>query len=144
MALFEVTLLLPFFFVLAIVYGALEVAKVFDNKAVKAIIAVVLAFFAVSNEQVVTFLMTFLPYIAIFFVIFFLAGFILSIVSGKLKKDPLLAMAALVLVVIFLVSQESIDIFTIENENFLATLALLAIVLVLYVGYVMRGGEGRH
>jgi len=81
--------LIPFFFIFAIIYGALEISGVFKNKAVKAIIAV---------HQV-------LPYAAIFFVVVFFIGFIAKPFRGRKagepgKRDPLLLLVVLGLLLI--------------------------------------------
>ena len=48
MPLIDTSFILPFFFTLALVYGSLEISKTFQNKGVKAIIAVVIAIFAAT------------------------------------------------------------------------------------------------
>jgi hypothetical protein len=68
--------LIPFLFIFAITYGALEVSGYFQNKAVKAIIALCISFFAIMNSEVTGFINQILPYAAIFFVIVFFIGFI--------------------------------------------------------------------
>lgn len=99
--------LIPFFFIFAIIYGALEVSGVFQNKAVKAIIAVALGFFAISNAQVVSFIHQVLPYAAIFFVVVFFIGFIAKPFKRKkeggeqpVKRDPFLLLVVLGLLLI--------------------------------------------
>jgi len=96
--------LIPFFFIFAIIYGALEISGVFKNKAVKAIIAVVLGFFAVSNAQVVGFIHQVLPFAAIFFVVVFFIGFIMKPFRGRGgepgKRDPFLLLVVLGLLLI--------------------------------------------
>jgi hypothetical protein len=68
--------LIPFLFIFAITYGALEVSGYFQNKAVKAIIALCISFFSIMNSEVTGFINQILPYAAIFFVIVFFIGFI--------------------------------------------------------------------
>lgn len=96
--------MIPFFFIFAIVYGALEVSGVFRNRAVKAIIAVALGFFAVSNAEVVSFIHQVLPYAAIFFVVVFFISFIAKPFRGRGgepgKRDPLLLLVVLSLLLI--------------------------------------------
>ena len=95
---------IPFFFIFAIIYGALEVSGVFKNKAVKAIIAVALAFFAVSNADVVLFIHQVLPFATVFFVVVFFIGFIAKPFRGKggeeKKRDPFLLLVVLGLLLI--------------------------------------------
>ncbi len=95
--------LIPFFFIFAIIYGALEVSGVFRNKAVKAIIAVALGFFAISNADVVSFIHQVLPFAAIFFIVVFFIGFIAKPFRGKGgggERDPLLLLVVLGLLLI--------------------------------------------
>ena len=94
---------IPFFFIFAIIYGALEVSGVFRNKAVKAIIAVALAFFAVSNADVVLFIHQVLPFATVFFVVVFFIGFIAKPFRGRGgegKRDPFLLLVILGLLLI--------------------------------------------
>lgn len=96
--------LIPFFFIFAIIYGALEISGVFKNKAVKAIIAVALGFFAISNAQVIAFIHQILPYAAIFFVVVFFIGFIAKPFRGRGgeggRRDPFLLLVVLGLLLI--------------------------------------------
>ena len=99
--------LIPFFFIFAVIYGALEFSGVFKNKAVKAIIALALGFFAVSNADVVSFIHLVLPYAAIFFVVVFFIGFIAKPFRRKgkeggqpSKRDPFLLLVVLGLLLI--------------------------------------------
>ena len=139
----DLTTMLPFFLVLAIVYGALEVSKVFQNKGVKAIIAVVIAFFSISSPAVVEFLFSILPYAALFFIAFFFLGFISSFLKGKEgeKKDVGLVLVVLALVLIFLASQQNI--IAIGDQNLVGVIVLLVVVLILYAGYQAKG-EGKN
>ena len=135
MALLELTTVLPFFFILALVYGSLEVSNVFKNKGVKAIIAVVLAFFAASSEVSSQFILLILPYAAFFFVGFFVLSFILTFFknTGGEKNLPLL-LVVITFVVLFFANQNSIGIINIEDQNFLGMIILLGIVILLLVG----------
>jgi len=87
MAFLDLQVMLPFFLVLAIVYGALEVAKVFENRGVKGIIAVVIAFFSVSSAEIVAVINSVLPYAALFFVGFFFLAFLASFFKEKEGGD---------------------------------------------------------
>ncbi|NIO23015.1 MAG: hypothetical protein GTN38_03245 [Candidatus Aenigmarchaeota archaeon] len=102
--LLSIDFLIPFFFIFAIVYGALEISGVFKNKAVKAIIALALGFFAVSNADVVAFIHLVLPYAAIFFVVVFFIGFIAKPFKRKAgepgRRDPFLLLVVLGLLLI--------------------------------------------
>ena len=73
MALEIMTFMLPFLFVLAIVYGALELTSVLKNKAANIVIALVVAFFAISNASAVEFIIAVMPWAAILFIAAFFA-----------------------------------------------------------------------
>lgn len=142
MAVLEIATLLPFFLVLALVYGSLEVSGIFKNKGVKGVIAIVLAFFAVSSPPVVAFINEIMPYIAVFFIVVFLAGFLSSFFKGKgdgKERDWILIVIILALGLIFLTGQDSFSIFTLQDQNFIAMAVLLVIVLLFYGVYKIKG-----
>jgi uncharacterized membrane-anchored protein len=142
-------LLLPFFLVLAITYGALEVSKVFHNRAVKGIIAVVFAFFSVTNAQVVAFINSILPYAAGFFVVIFLIWIVLKPIrgSGGQKKgfDPVLLVVILVLVLIILARMQTTNYFPsssiLSNENLIWIIGIIIVAVVLYNVYKIGAKE---
>lgn len=139
MPLIDIPTLLPFLFILAVVYGALEFSDVFKNRGVKVIIAVVLAFFAASSAEAIVFINFILPYAAFFFVAFFFLAFVLSFFKGDKKgeKDYIPLIVILALIVIFLGSSEGLNIINIQDQNFLGMIVLLVIALLLYAGYKM-------
>lgn len=143
MVVFDFNLLLPFFFMLAIVYGALEISKVFENKGVKAIIAVVIAFFSISSPAIIELVIFFLPYAALFFIAFFFLGFVMSFFKdGKGgKKDYVLIIIVLGLLLLFISSEEYQDIINIQDQNFIGMVVLLVVVLILYAAYRIEGKE---
>ncbi|NIO19277.1 MAG: hypothetical protein GTN76_00645 [Candidatus Aenigmarchaeota archaeon] len=103
LGLLSLDFLIPFFFIFAIIYGGLEISGVFKNRAVKAIIAVALGFFAISNADVIAFIHQVLPYAAIFFVVVFFIGFIAKPFRGKGgegRRDPFLLLVVLGLLLI--------------------------------------------
>ncbi|MCX6817271.1 MAG: hypothetical protein NTU57_00250 [Candidatus Aenigmarchaeota archaeon] len=147
---FSMEILLPFFLVLAIVYGALEVSKVFSNKGVKAIIAVVFAFFAIMNSQVVTFINSILPYAAMIFVVIFIAWILLKPLRGEnkdgKKKDPVLIIVILVLVMVLLARMQATDYLPensiLSNTNLIWVVGILVIGVILWKIYKMSQNEG--
>jgi hypothetical protein len=70
--------LIPFLFVMAIVFGVLEITKVFRNRGVNFVIALAISFFAVSNATFVGFLWAQFGNITAFFIIMFFIAFILE------------------------------------------------------------------
>ena len=136
-------ILVPFLFVLAVVYGALEVGSVFKNKGVKMIISVAVAYFAATNEQVTSFLSQVLPYTIILFIVIFIIGFIFKIVK-KGSKDWGLTVAIIGLILILVVRLQSeyydfLKALPISSDNFIIIVLLIAFLSLLYAAY--RRGE---
>lgn len=80
---------LPFFFVLATVFGLLEIVNVFKKKPVNFIIALVFAFFAAGYEPFVKFFFQYFSivlwsFVGLFFIAFFMEVFGLR--ESKVKK----------------------------------------------------------
>ena len=141
----DVFSLLPFFFILAIVYGALEVSKVFENKGAKAIIALVMAFFAMLSPGVTEFILFIIPYATMFFIAFFFLGFVLSFFKSEGKdgsggKDYTLIIIVLGLFLLFITSDYQ-DIVDIQDDNFVAMIVLLVIALIFLAAYRIKGTE---
>ncbi|MBU5557847.1 MAG: hypothetical protein QW751_01535 [Candidatus Aenigmatarchaeota archaeon] len=78
--------LIPFLFTFAVVFGVLELTRVFKNRAVEAVIAFALAVFAITQPAFTTMLMLWLPSILSFFIIVFFIAFIFEIFG--LRKKP--------------------------------------------------------
>ena len=78
--------LISFLFVLAIVFGALQIANVFRNKAVHAVIAVAVSLFATMYPPFVTSLWSYLPNVTWFFIVMFFVAFIMEIMGFRKKK----------------------------------------------------------
>lgn len=135
------TTAIPFLFVLAVVYGALEVSDIFKNRGVKGIIAIVVALFAVTNEQLVEFIYLVLPYAAVLFIVVFFLAFIVSIFKGRgreggRKVNFTLLAVAIALVLLFLAGQgESLDFLNIGDSNLIAIIGFILIVLIFYAAY---------
>jgi hypothetical protein len=70
--------LIPFLFVLAIVFGILEITKLFRNRGVNFVIALAISFFAVSNTTFVSFLWSQFGNITAFFIVMFFIAFVLE------------------------------------------------------------------
>ncbi len=82
-----ISLLVPFLFMLAIVYGALDIGGVFKNKRVNGLIAIVFAFFTLGYSPATEFINQIMPLAIIFFVAFFFLGFIIKAVTKGLKDE---------------------------------------------------------
>jgi hypothetical protein len=82
--------LIPFLFVLAVVFGAVNASNVFRNRGVNLLVSVALAFFAASNTSFISFLWSqfgsiSIFFIAMFFIIFTLEAF--GVRKGQKGKD---------------------------------------------------------
>lgn len=109
-------LAIAFIFVFAIVYGGLEVSKVFKNKGVMSVIALVIAFFAITSQITLNFLQEFLPIAVIIFIIVFIIAIIVKPFKsgGKFEIDFTLLAVVGVLILLLLASG-----FTIPSGNIL-------------------------
>ena len=87
---FEPTMqfIIPFLFILAIVFGVLQLVNVFKNKAVNVVIALTIAFFASSYGPFTSLLWSQFGNITIFFIAMFFIAFIMQIFGFKRPKDP--------------------------------------------------------
>ena len=79
----EIQFFLPFIFVFAIVFGSLQLVNVFRNKAVNAILALSIAFFATLAPGFSNTLLSQFGNIAAFFMVVFFISFILKIFGFK-------------------------------------------------------------
>ena len=142
---------LPFMLVLAIIYGALEVSKVFKNRAVKGIIAMVFAFFAVMNSQVVAFINAILPYAAAFFVVIFIIWIVLKPIRGEKKPgeqknmdSAILLIVILVLVLVLLARMSVSDYWPesslLSNSNLIWIIGIAIAAVILWKAYKIGSG----
>ena len=83
----QIQFFVPFLFVLAVTLGALSFAKVF-NGAVRTVVALALALFAISYAPFVTVLWKWLPIITWFFIAMFMFAFILKLFGLHGGKTP--------------------------------------------------------
>lgn len=135
-----ITITLPFFFILVVVYGALEVSGIFKKRSIKALVSVLIAIFTVTNETVIFIINSYLPYTAFFFIVFFFLGFLYTIIKRGERGDPVLLAIIFSLILIFLVSEgyniiKSILPSHISLENFLTILGLMVIIFILLAVY---------
>ena len=137
--------LLPFVFVLAITYGALDIASVFKKNAVNLLIAVVIAFFAVSNAQMVQFVTGIMPWAAMLFIVIFFIKFIASLFRGAGEKDWTMLMAVLGLIAVFMLSQGTQLIqdwlpsgFPVSEDNMVLIIGLVIIIAIFFAAYKNR------
>jgi hypothetical protein len=143
-----ITLLIPFLFMLAIVFGALDVSGVFKNKRVNALIALVFAFFALTYQPAVDFIMGIMPIAIIFFIGFFFIGFVIKIAKKGADKDYTLLIIIITLILLILATQGSDAIAKFmpgfENQgNTILVAAGIAFIAVLLLAAYKLPGEKR-
>lgn len=141
-----VEIAIPFFFVLAVVYGSLEVSNVFKKSSVKGMISLAIAAVTLTSEAVTVFVMDILPYAAILFVIFFILGFILNIFKGDDKKVDfsLVAVIAALVLVFISTQQEFIENYVpwLSSENSVFIVAGILLLMIFYAAYKKGGFMG--
>ncbi|MBN2330723.1 MAG: hypothetical protein JXC85_02810 [Candidatus Aenigmarchaeota archaeon] len=130
--------LLPFLLVLAIVYGAMDTAKMFRNRALKTIISVVMAFFAISDASVVAMLNSMLPYAAIFFILIFVAGYVRRSLGGEGQKDNTIVIIIIVLALLLIAAYARAEGGMYEYSEFFWFVGIIAIISILYAAYKMK------
>ncbi|RLJ06955.1 MAG: hypothetical protein DRP12_03135 [Candidatus Aenigmatarchaeota archaeon] len=131
--------LLPGLLVFAITYGALEVAGVIKNSRVNGVIALVIAFFAISSPQVVQLTYSVMPYMALLFIAIFFIGILLSPIRGgeKQKNYELIAIIC-ALGLVWLSSQESLVarlLPGLPKTDLLTILGLILIIIIFLMVY---------
>ncbi|MBL7206032.1 MAG: hypothetical protein ISS36_00365 [Candidatus Aenigmarchaeota archaeon] len=127
-------IMLPFIFILVIIFGGLKVGSPFDRK-INLVLAFIVAAFSVTSPVLIEFIHTVLPYAAIFFVVIFILSFFKKSMGGG-DKDYTLPAIILAIVMIFVVSQAQKDtIIDLGDTNLLATFVLVFIILILYLAY---------
>lgn len=130
--------LLPFLLVLAVVYGAMDTAKMFSNRALKTIISVVMAFFAISDSSVVAMLNAMLPYAAIFFILIFVAGYVKRSLGGKQGQDNTMVIIIIVLALLLMASYARAEGGMYEYSEFFWFVGVIAIISIFYAAYKMK------
>jgi len=138
---------IPFLFVLAVVYGALEVSDVFKKKQVKLIISLSFAYVAMTTAYVAGFIMGVLPYAIIAFIVFFFLGFALSFAKGGKEggeRDYTLIVIVLVLALIFMTSYglDFLEGFMpgLSSEEITTGAGLLVMAIIFYSVYRLWSG----
>ncbi len=141
-----VEIAIPFFFILAVVYGSLEVSNVFKKSSVKGLISLAIAAVTLTSEAVTDFVYDILPYAAILFVIFFVLGFILNVFKGEDKKvDFSLVAVIAALVLVFVSSQQDfVESYVpwLSSENSVFIVAAILLLMIFYAAYKKGGFMG--
>lgn len=94
--------LIPFLFVLAIIFGVLELTGIFRNRAVNFLVALSISFFTITNASFVNMLWSQFGNITSFFIIMFFIAFVLEIFGlrgkDKAKDDDIIIYGAILLI----------------------------------------------
>lgn len=134
-----VTYGVPFLFILAIVFGALEVAGVFKNKYVKMLISLAIAVITATNAQVVSVINQILPYAAIGFVVIFFLAFLFKSFKTQEGDWPLIIISGGLLLLVFVVLganwQQFFKFLPVTYNNFLWIIGIILFIVVLYGAY---------
>ncbi|MFH0830259.1 MAG: hypothetical protein V1887_03820 [Candidatus Aenigmatarchaeota archaeon] len=141
-----------FLFVLAVVFGVLELTNLFKNRAVNLLIALAISFFASSQAAFTGLLFNYLPSITWFFIAVFFIAFAMELFGVRKEKKgdrtQGAAVAGGVLLVLFSVGFMMLELFPVQlpfiggPEN-LIFLAGAAIVLSLFWGAMKEDSGGK-
>ena len=133
---------IPFFFMLAIVYGALEMTDIFKNKGVKAILAAAVAAISITNTVLVEGINFYLPYAAGFFIVVFFIRFIqkaFKAEAGKKKDWPLVIIVLGLVLILFARQGDSfrgfLDKGPVSFDNLIIIVAILLMAIMFYAAH---------
>lgn len=142
---------LPFFFILAVVFGLLEIVDVFKRKSVNLIIALVFAFFAAGYEPFVTFFFEYFglilwSFVGLFFIAFFFEalGMRKSQKVGTGRENIPIMVGGVVLLVLTTVGIQYLSEFRLpflNNRNMLLLIGLVLLGIIFYYAYEYGGQE---
>jgi hypothetical protein len=142
----------PFLFVLAVVFGALNITNVFKSRAVNAIISLVMAFFAASYQPFTTALWGFLPSITWFFIIMFFVSLLVQLSKPKGGKPPdytfRVIVTGIIFVILFSLQYYLLSLFPAAipyiggATNLLYLMGLIFVLVLFYYAY-QSGKEGK-
>ncbi len=146
----DANFVIPFLFVLAVVFGVLRISKAFKrNAAVEIIISLVIAFFAATFPPFTSILFSILPTITLFFIAMFFIVFVLEIVGvrgryGGDKVTNIIIYGILLLILFTIVANRSNLIPTfgiISTEDLLLGIGLIFILTIFWSAFKIGGGE---
>jgi hypothetical protein len=141
------TTLIPFLFVLAVVYGALEVSDIFKKSQVKLIISLCFALVAMTTGFITEFIMGILPYAILAFIAIFFVGFALSFFKGKKEGERDYTLMAIVLILFLLfvanygIGYLSAYMPSLSGGDLATGVGILVLLLVFYAAYKGWGGK---
>jgi len=146
--------LIPFLFVLAVVFGAVNASNVFKNRGVNLLVSVALAFFAASNTSFINFLWSqfgsiSIFFIAMFFIIFTLEAF--GVRKGQHGKDGSDALIINGVVLFILLSVGYLNISLLPSlpivgggQNLLLLIFVLFVIIIFWSAYKIEGPQHKQ
>lgn len=141
--------LVPFLFIFAVVFGLLELSKIFKNKAVNAVIAIALALFAILNASFVTLLWNVLPSLTTVFIALFFLVFALELFGLRKPKEDYVesimtggaVLFVLLTVGIILIQDLQLELpFIGSGENLVFLLAIILLISIFWAA--LKAGRG--
>ena len=150
---FSQQFMITFLFVLAVVFGGLELSGIFKkNRVISAIIAVAIALFATTNAPFADMLWNYLPGMTWVFVILFFAAFAMELFGLRGNKADLgqnMIMAGAVLFILIMVGWKVVGNLNIDipfiggGDNLLFGAGSLAILALFYAVMKMPEDKGK-
>lgn len=141
--------LIPFLFVLAIVFGFLDLLKIFGrNVAVNFLIALSMAFFSITNAAFVNMLWSYFGSITTFFIVMFLLAFVFEVFGlRKDKREPassIIIYGGILFILLslwFLSAKYVPDLpFIGSGQNLLFLFAIIFVLAIFWAAYKIGGG----
>lgn len=147
-ALTDMSFIVSFLFVFAIIYGLLATAKVMTQKNVNVIIALVFAFFSATYEPFTAALQGIIPFVSVIFVVLFVMVFIKKLFVGK-KKDnmdtiPIVVSLIVILAVLWATWDKIYKYFYnfgVDPMDALWIIGIIFVVLIFYAIYMHNPKE---
>jgi len=138
--------LIPFLFVLAVIFGILEITHVFRNRGVNFLIALAISFFSVTNASFVAFLWSQFGNITVFFIVMFFIAFLLEVfglrrpVPGKSRSEEAMIIVGVFLLLIMIFGfmyAKSIPELPIigSGTNFVILAAIIFILILFWIAF---------
>ena len=137
-------------FILAVVFGVLELSNVFKNRAVHFVISVAVAFFAASYQPLMQTIMSFLPNITWFFIVMFFIAFTLELFGvrkGGGGDIESMVVGGGVLLVLFSIGWMMLQYYPIEfpliggGENLLLLMGIIFIISLFWSAMKLGAGQ---
>lgn len=147
LAILQTQFFITFLFVLAVVFGVLQLTKVFKVSAVNVVIAIVIALFAASYPPFVSTLWTFLPSITWLFVILFFVAFIMELFGLRKPSAPgqredksfAMILTGVILIIFITIGINFIpNIPSIGQQNIMILAALFFMFIIFYAAFRIK------